>query len=539
MLSYDTQENRFIAWAIKDILKSLKRLHGSVAATNEKISKNGKSRLDAEIRFLGDHQRKLRFRLNDSVFADVSEFNNQNLFSTTLTMAPGYKEFYHRYLLLKKGLTLHDNALFKMDYKEISLLYEYWCFLKTVRLLRTNPKYDLTSNDIVKIEHQKFSVKLKKGNSSAVHFKQRSSGDDISLYFNRSFPRKSYTHTFDQIPDNFIEFSRSGYESKAEKKTFKVVLDAKYRFDRGNAAYPDSKDPFGPPLDSIAQLHRYRDALLWQQNVDDSVKTANKSIGGVILFPYPLDEDDFVQHPFYESIDRVNIGAIPLRPGREKENRLYGQYLDSLFEKPGETLVENRIRYDSRTYNAKRTAQQDLVMVGLVPMNNREARLRYHEEHRCFYTQWHKEPNFPLERVKAVALYDQQERSIYAWANVASVEFLLGNELASTGTTWSARKADAKHCVYHLDSPQKIDLYAGKQMQGNRMGRFFISRLGLELAIEQQKADLLFVNSWEKYQEWKQLVTQYQDVDILRNTKSDSEGHDVSDLTFKPVITTD
>lgn len=538
-LTYDTQENRFVVWAIKDILKSLSVLIDELSNIDKQYEKQNTSRLSSEIDLLKSHQRKLRFRLMDRVFADVSSFNNQNQFSTTLTMAPGYKEFYHRYLLLRKGLTLSDDALFKMDYKDIATLYEYWCFLKTVRLLRTNPKYDLTSTDIVKIEHQRFSVNLKKGNKSAVHFKQRSSGDVISLYYNRSFPRKTYTHTFDQIPDNFIEFSRSGYQTKSEAQTFKVVLDAKYRFDRGTLNYPESKFPYGPPLDAVSQLHRYRDALLWEQDVDESVKVANKSIGGVILFPYPKDEQEFKQHPFYQSIERVNIGAIPLQPGAGKENALYKHYLDSLFEQSGEALTENRIRYDSRSYTTKRSAQQDLVMVGLVPQKGREDRLEYHDTHRCFYTQWHKDPTFPLEQVKAVALYDQQERTIYAWAQVDSVEFLLGKELSSTGTTWPARKPDAKHCVYHLKPLIKTSLRAGRQMQGNRVGRFFISRLGLELAIDHHDSDLLFIHSWDKYQEWKRLTTQYQRVDITRKTRSDPNGHDISELSFTPQITTD
>ena len=36
----------------------------------------------------------------------------------------------------------------------------------------------------------------------------------------------------DQIPDNFIEFSRAGYGSAKDKKLLKL-LDAKYRFERG------------------------------------------------------------------------------------------------------------------------------------------------------------------------------------------------------------------------------------------------------------------------------------------------------------------
>ncbi|MFK5950109.1 MAG: DUF2357 domain-containing protein, partial [Methylococcales bacterium] len=445
-ISFDTRENRFVVWAIKDVIKKIDFLVGEVV--DRKWA--DKQRVNNEVSLLRDYQRKLRFRLRDSVFSDVASFSNQQQFSTTLTMAPGYKEFYYRYLLLRKGLTLSDNELFNMDYKDIATLYEYWCFIKTVKLLRDNPKYDLTTSDIVKIEHNRFTVNLKKGNRSVVCFKQRTTGDDISLYYNRTFSSNKYTHTFNQIPDNFIEFSRSGFGTKKDKKTFKIVLDAKYRFDRGSSEYPDSKTPYGPPLDTISQLHRYRDAILWQQDVDDSIKLANKSLGGVILFPYPNDEMEFKEHPFYKSIEQVNIGAIPLQPGSHRENRLYQNYLDSLFEQSGEEINERRVLYDTRQYATKKKAHNELVMVGLVPKNNRQARLDYHFCKRKFYTQWHKEPKFSLEKVDFIALYDQQTTSIIGWAKVEAIEFMMACDLHTTGTTWQPRNSDIKLCVYNL-----------------------------------------------------------------------------------------
>ncbi|MFT6403272.1 MAG: putative component of viral defense system (DUF524 family) [Pseudohongiellaceae bacterium] len=531
-LTYDTFENRFVLWAIKQVVRKLATLITAMEANP--ASRN--ERLQQEIAELGKHQRRLLQRISAPIFADVGEFSQQQQFSTTLTMAAGYKEFYHRYLLLRKGLSLADNALFKMDLKDVATLYEYWCFLKTVKLLRDNPKYDLTKTDIIKLEHQRFSVNLKKGKESAVHFTQRSTGDEISLYYNREFGRKYHTHTFKQIPDNFIEFSRAGYNRPGDKKTFKVVLDAKYRFDKGSAEYPDSPEAFGPPLDTIAQLHRYRDSILWQQDSNDSIKVANKSIGGVILFPYPNDEKEFVRHPFFQSIEKVNIGAIPLQPGRERENILYKNYLDSLFEQSGDVLNESRIRYDSRTYDAKRQSQRDLVMVGLVPSNNRDARIKYHADACCFYTQWAKEPMFPLERVKTIALYDQQTKRIYAVAHVDSVEFLMGHEIASTGTTWPARKPLNKHCLYRLDTLRPVDLTAGAQMSKHRNGRFFVSRLGLDLALEYNDSDLLWIHSWDQYREWKSLLSKYEKVNITRHASANEHGQDVSELIFSPVL---
>ncbi|MCD6438845.1 MAG: DUF2357 domain-containing protein [Halomonas sp.] len=532
-ISYDTQENRFVAWAITDILRQIQR---TVCHLNRGRGLDSR-RVQLEVKALERSKSHLRRRLRSPMFAEVGTFNHQMFFSTTLTMAPGYKEFYHRFLLLRKGLTMAEHPLFKMDYKDIATIYEYWCFLKTVKLLRENPKYDLASNDIVKLEHHRFKVSLKKGKKSAVNFVQRGTGDDIAIYFNRTFPRKDYTYTFDQKPDQFIEFSRSGFGSSRDKKSFKVIMDAKYRFDRGSKGYPIGSEgtPYGPPLDTIAQLHRYRDAILWEDKKEQqkTVKMANKSIGGVILFPYPEDEQEFVAHPFYQSIEQVNIGAIPLQPGKSRKNRLFQEYLDSLFEQPGEVITESLYHYDDRTYQQRRQSNRDMVMVGLVPQKQRDARIKYHFEQQIFYTRCPESSRYPLHEVKAVALYDQLERKIIGWANVVSIEVLLGNELHQTGTQWKPSKPDQPYYVYHLDSIQHANLKAGGQMKGNRTGRYFITRLGLEVALQEQVPELQFISSWEKFIEWKTLKTRHSTVRVQRRRLLDSPtGQPVDDLEF-------
>lgn len=530
-VSYNTMENRFVVWALKDVLRQIGRTKRSLAR-QKGIQP---ARLATEIEELQRWERRFQRRLSGPVLREVSAFQNQVFSSTTLTMAAGYKEFYHRFLLLKRGLELAWHELFKMDFKDIATLYEYWCFLKTVKLLRENPRYDLVGNDIVKISHNRLVVNLKKGRRSAVRFVQRVSGDNVVLYFNRRFDSATYTHTFEQVPDQFIEFSRRGFGRYKDNKPFKVVMDAKYRFDRESEGYPSATVPCGPPLDSIAQLHRYRDAILWQQGTEDSVRLANKSIGGVILFPFPGDEQDFKMHPFYRSIEAVNIGAIPLQPGKHRQNALFMEYLEQLLELPGEVITEARVHYDNRDYRRLKQASKELVLVGLVPKVNREKRLDYHFGQRIFYTRLPGNGRFPLEKVRVVAMYDQFYKAIIGWGVVESVEVVLGKELKDTGITWAPTQPDELHIVYRLEEIHRVNLPAGEQMQGNRTGRYFISRLGLELALEERQPDLQFVNQWDQFIEWKTLKTRHSRVDVKRvHQDIDVDGRDVSRITFVP-----
>lgn len=56
-------------------------------------------------------------------------------------MASGYREIYKYYLMLQKGLSINSN-IFSLSMKELSLLYEYWCFIKINSLLRKRYKIE-------------------------------------------------------------------------------------------------------------------------------------------------------------------------------------------------------------------------------------------------------------------------------------------------------------------------------------------------------------------------------------------------------------
>ena len=53
---------------------------------------------------------------------------------------------YKYYLMLQKGLSINSN-IFSLSMKELSLLYEYWCFIKINALLRK--RYKIISSDFI------------------------------------------------------------------------------------------------------------------------------------------------------------------------------------------------------------------------------------------------------------------------------------------------------------------------------------------------------------------------------------------------------
>ena len=110
--------------------------------------------------------KQLGSNLEQSLFKDVGVFYHRQGLSTVLNRAPGYRELYQIYLLLKKGLTITDEPIFRMDYKELTTLYEYWCYIQVIKYFREHTNYELRSQNFIQFTHDQFSVRLKKGESS-------------------------------------------------------------------------------------------------------------------------------------------------------------------------------------------------------------------------------------------------------------------------------------------------------------------------------------------------------------------------------------
>jgi len=513
-ITHNTFENRFIKWAINNIILKME-----VAKRDIKLLNLPKSDLArAEYELLSFRKRLIRY-IKSPVFHHVEDFQNKMDFSTVLTMAPGYKDFYFRFLLLRRGLSINDNDIFKLDYKDIATLYEYWCFLKTIKILKEDPfSYNLESTDIIKLEHTRFTIDLKKGQRSGIKFKKADSKETFNLVYNRNFSTPTYT----QIPDNFIEF-RKGAEYK---NPFQYIMDAKYRFTREDKDYPDTKVKNGPPLDTIAQLHRYRDAILSKSGsgAEKSYSEAIKSLGGIILFPFPNDENEFIDHKFYKSLKEVNIGAIPLKPG--SDNNLYKQFLLELFETTPEYLYEQTINYDKSDYNLVQERMKTPVMVGIVPKKDQEQRLDFIIENKIYYIPKKGKHLVNPKDIKFIAINPGGNSFITHYGSVKYVKNMNVDELHKLGATWS--KKSEEYTVFYLnDIVERKIPFKQMSMQGWRYTNLYSFKKSMEPGMQ----DVLFLSNPEQVRMWKEIVELDKDIRIMRKSRFDkSDKSDESDI---------
>ncbi len=437
-VTYDTYENRFVKWAVKDCIEQLRKY--------KTFTENSQGNYDYTplLEKMKEYQGRLQGILHESPFNEVGDFEKRAHFSTSLTRGTGYKDFMQIYLLLTKGLELADNNIFKIEQKNISTLYEYWCFLKLVQLLKEQNNLNIDYQDLIRISTGKFKVELEKGTQSKVKFIKPETQETTTIYFNKSFTKdEKRIFTYNQKPDYSIEFKKDGFD-----KSFWYLFDAKYRFDE---YYTEGvTNSYNVPQDAIGQLHRYRDAILHTEPVISTYRGAIKNLGGIILYPYPLSENEFKKNDFYKSISGVNIGAMPFLPSK---TGLVNGLLNSLINKMPEEHFEQFIDMDRSEYEKQRNKWKEWVTISVVPADNQKERLNFIADKLIYHIPFVNNTNSKLYQTKKLFICNSGTNNAAIY-DVKYWEVLTDTELIKMGCSWNLRSN--KYIAFHLENGNKI-----------------------------------------------------------------------------------
>ncbi len=437
-VTYNTYENRFIAWAVRNIIEKLRQYKKYVETAA------GLNDFSPLINRLKMYQSRLQGILHENPFNEVDKFEKRVHFSTSLTRGSGYRDFMHIYLLLTRGLEIAENDIFKIEQKNISTLYEYWCFLKLVQILKEQNASEIDYQDLIKIRANKIQVELQKGNSSRVTFKKEDTGETTTIYFNKEFKREGKkVYTYNQRPDYSIEFKKKGFE-----KPFWYLFDAKYRFDESSES---NNNFYNVPQDAIGQLHRYRDAILHTEPTNSTYRGAIKNLGGIILYPYPLSEKEFEKNIYRQSIAQVNIGALPFLPSK---SGLVSDLLNDLINKRlPEEHYEQFIEMDNSEYTSKRSLWKEWVTIGVAQKENQSERLKFISEKLIYHVPFVKNTNSKLYLTKKILICKSGTNEAVLY-DVNDWEILTDRELKYLGTTWNHQKE--KYIAFHLSNGKTI-----------------------------------------------------------------------------------
>lgn len=310
----DTQENRYIKW-------TMTRLKTKIALLmNQYIywCKGQQREPDIElVSILTKMENSLLLHLKQSIWRQVGKLD-RSVHSLVLQMATGYKEVFQVYAYLFQSLILYGDS-YKMSLKNIATLYEYWTFLKLGQILRE--KCQLIDQDVVKYNDGGIYVRLRQDQTSTFKFLHPITEEEIILQYQFK-TNKSPTVT--QEPDSMLSIGKRGKDYH-----FQYIFDAKYKVEVIN------EDMVGPKNEDINTMHRYRDSIVIEKNG----KYERTAFGAYVLFPWK-DDEQYKQHKFYKSIEKVNIGGLPFLPNNSK---LVEQIIANLLIKNADELQRDGI----------------------------------------------------------------------------------------------------------------------------------------------------------------------------------------------------
>ena len=356
ILSNDTQENRFLKFALHQISKRYEDLRQRIEAV-----KTASGTMKSAMLATSETLKRLQ---HHPFFRTIGRFKGINQESMVLQKATGYSQVYRTWNLLRRAYSLNDG-LYRLQTKDIATLYEIWCFIEVSHIVKA--QLHLDDEDV---EHRNrmemngiFSWELGKGEHSRILF--RKDGVELAeLVYNPKNADKEndsvgmkdlVVPTVPQKPDIVLQLTKNDLQ-QGMKMTY--LFDAKYRIDGKD------KGVDVPPEDAINQMHRYRDAIYYKDYDANALK--KEVIGGYILFPGDGEPNDVAVSKFYKTIKEVNIGAFPLRPKDVENRKLLENFIDELIHtKSYETIAHIIPQKGAYVEVGNR------VLIGLVKEDNR------------------------------------------------------------------------------------------------------------------------------------------------------------------------
>lgn len=335
--SRDTPENRFFKHAVESVAER----HGELArrVRSEAARRGADEAFLDSIRAAEEELAALR---SNPFFRGVGRWEGSKQVSLVLQQGLGYSDVLRIYGILEAMYSLSEG-LYRLETKDIAQLYEIWCFIEVknrVAAILGVPPGEVKHKNRSELGEM-FGSEMRTGKRSRILIEK---GDTrLELFYNPKTTESGGSGIEEteaptggaQKPDIVLQLIRQ-FDGK-DGFRLSYLFDAKYRID-GRDGNVDT-----PPEDAINQMHRYRDAIYYKDAREVPSALKKEVIGGYILFPGNGRREDIEKAYFTKSIDAVNIGALPLRPGNEENGAMLQDFIRKLIAKPTAATVLSAI----------------------------------------------------------------------------------------------------------------------------------------------------------------------------------------------------
>ncbi len=387
--------------------------------------------------------------------------------SLQLVGAPGYREAYQHCMVLSLGLRIEGGPL-NLGVKDLSELYEYWCYLAVVRLVGEELEQEVDLSDLVAIQRDGLRVQLERGRSTRIPFRQ-SEDRKVTVTYNPRF--QGGEMLIPQKPDILVTLEDGHWPA------LHLVLDAKYRVD-SSPEYVEAYQAAGPPQDALNVLHRYRDAILERQPRERHERTV---VQAAALFPSSEAPAAFRATRLWRALEQIGIGALPALPNNTD---LLREWIRAALRASGWRVADRAPRHAAveRSHAWRQSAARP-VLLGVLRGEDPKGHLDWVAAQRLYYMP--KLENQPRQyRATHVLLYSPAPlRKPGAVTHVAAVQEIEEVSRADIATPWAASDRGRRHILYRLDRLRQVD----RPIENVRGERVSAHRWTTELAMLRAK----------------------------------------------------
>lgn len=514
----DTPEHRWLFAQLGRVRQRLSALRATAGAAATAGRPMGARRLQALADIATMEARVARLATIEPLGAASGE-PPPGFVSLQLMTAPGYREAYRACLVLSLGLRIKGGPL-DLGVKDLSLLYEYWCYLATLRILRELPGHSLDTRKLFEIRPAGLDVRLTRGAGAEIEG-TGPAGRKITVQLGPSLATED--GLVEQQPDILISIA------DPEWSPLNLVLDAKYRVDTSDEYVTRHGAP-GPPEDALNVLHRYRDAILAMVGIAPgtpvrtvvqaaaafpsmAVAAASRSASAVPpINPAPLAATAPPAAPHFErsrlwtSLERIGVGAIPLLPDC---TRYLEDWLRSNLSRGPWELSDKPMRNisDARAGDW-RLAATESVLVGVLRSGDPGSHLEWIKSQRLYYIP-HGQWQHRQFTARWVAIYSparlRERGAVTHIARVAMVDVVPRRAIA---TPWPERHGlDDKMVLYHLEEVKDLEKPIENRNAHGKGQRFSEPRWSSRLAMARAQtiSELLLETEpeWRLYEQFR------------------------------------
>jgi predicted component of viral defense system (DUF524 family) len=296
----DNIPNRFVKHALDHFLRLLNRVRDTLATQPESPSALRGMREIAEI------ERRLEVLRSAPIFRDIGDMSILPIDNQVILKRAGYREVLGAYLRVETGTrVVWDDATLSGAQKSAATLYEYWAFLRLLRVVQAITP-DLDTAELFAETKDSLTLSLRQGRERQFHGTVNRLGRviDIDLYYNRTFGStlrnvEGGTWSLPMRPDCSLRL-----QARSDGPGIAPVwlhFDAKYKlsdFGLLRDVVGIDEDSHQPVRDDLLKMHVYLGAI-------------RRTVGSYVLFPGEGQAND----PYRAYTELLpGLGAFSLRP---------------------------------------------------------------------------------------------------------------------------------------------------------------------------------------------------------------------------------